>query len=285
MINNTQRNFIPGDEWLYYKIFCGYNSSDKILLDIIKPLSEFFLAQNIIEEWFFIRYNDPSYHLRYRIKIKDFSRMGQIILEINKSLHFFTENNFVWKIQIDTYTREVERYGLNSMEISEKIFFKDSLIISDILSSMNDNITNIRSLWGLKMIDFYLSTFNLTIDEKLNFAEKLRGYFYKEFDVEKNTKRQLDKIYTDNQEIIFQFLNTKKIKKTYLIKKSASEILNLKDSNLLTVDFNSLISSYIHMSINRLFVGDNRMHELITYDFIWRYYKKIYYFTINNSNQ
>lgn len=282
MINNIQRNFTPGDEWLYYKIFCSYTSSDKILLGVIKPLSESFLSQNIIEEWFFIRYNDPAYHLRYRIKIKDFSKIGQIILEINKSLDFFTENNFVWKIQIDTYTREIERYGLTSMKISEKIFYKDSLIISDILSSLNENITHIRSLWGLKIIDFYLSIFNFTIIEKLSFAEKLRGYFYKEFDVEKNTKKQLDRIYSENQEIISQFLNTKKIKKTYLIKKSASEILNLKESNLLTIDFNSLMSSYIHMSINRLFIGDNRMHELITYDFIWRYYKKLHYFSSNN---
>jgi hypothetical protein len=34
----------------------------------------------------------------------------------------------------------------------------------------------------------------------------------------------------------------------------------------------TLLLSYIHMMMNRLFMAKNRMHELIIYDFIRRYY-------------
>ena len=33
------------------------------------------------------------------------------------------------------------------------------------------------------------------------------------------------------------------------------------------------LSSYIHMMMNRLFRSKNRMHELLIYDFLSRYYK------------
>lgn len=34
----------------------------------------------------------------------------------------------------------------------------------------------------------------------------------------------------------------------------------------------SLLSSYTHMSLNRLFISKNRIYELVLYDFLRRYY-------------
>ena len=33
-----KRDFIIGDEWVYYKIYSGAKTCDKVLLDIVKPL-------------------------------------------------------------------------------------------------------------------------------------------------------------------------------------------------------------------------------------------------------
>lgn len=279
MQNNIQRIFSPGDQWLYYNIFCGYNAADQILIDHLSSLSQSFISQNLIDQWFFIRYNDPSYHIRYRIRLKDQEHLGLIINTINTSLKNLISDEYIWKLQMDTYTREIERYGASSMELAEKIFFYDSSIIINILSSLNEDQENIRSLWALKLIDLYLSVFNFSLSEKLEFAEKLRNHFYSEFNIEKNTKKQFDRLYNENKHAIDAFLSkkTKKINKAPLAD-AASKILSLKEKKRLNVDFYSLISSFIHMSLNRLFTGDNRMHELVSYDFIWRYYKKEHYF-------
>ncbi|WP_223608653.1 thiopeptide-type bacteriocin biosynthesis protein [Chryseobacterium sp. OSA05B] len=280
MQNNIQRIFSPGDKWLYYNIFCGYNSSDHILIEYLSSFSQSMLSQNLIDQWFFIRYNDPSYHIRYRVRMKDQADLGLIINTLNKLLENLVLDEYIWKLQIDTYTREIERYGSSSMEEVEKIFFQDSNMIINIISSLDENQENIRSLFALKLIDFYLSVFNFSIAEKLNFTEKLRNHFYNEFNIDKNAKKQFDKLYSENKHKIDDFLSkkTKKINKK-LIAERALKILELRDRKLLNVDFYSLISSLIHMSLNRLFVGDNRMHELITYDFIWRFYKKEHYFS------
>jgi hypothetical protein len=41
------------------------------------------------------------------------------------------------------------------------------------------------------------------------------------------------------------------------------------------VDLNDLITSYIHMMMNRSFRSRQRIHELVLYDFLYRYYKSV----------
>jgi len=38
------------------------------------------------------------------------------------------------------------------------------------------------------------------------------------------------------------------------------------------INVNDLLKSYLHMMTNRLFYSKNRLHELILYDFMYRYY-------------
>lgn len=118
-----QRSFIVGDNWLYYKIYTGSRTSDMILLEIIKPLTESLLYNDVIDKWFFIRYADPKPHLRIRFHCTETKNIGVVISEL---LPFFKElinQDLVWKIQIDTYNRELERYGENTIIISESLFF------------------------------------------------------------------------------------------------------------------------------------------------------------------
>ena len=50
MNNLIQRSFTVGDNWLYYKIYTGSRTSDMILLDIIKPLTESLLNDDVIDK-------------------------------------------------------------------------------------------------------------------------------------------------------------------------------------------------------------------------------------------
>lgn len=295
MINKDiiiQREFIIGDEWLYYKFFCGHNASNKIIKEIIKPLSEELIADGLIKEWFFIRFNDPSYHLRFRIKIINIESIGHIIKKINVHLKDFILNELIWNVEVDTYKRELERYGKTTMLISENIFYLDSNIIAQFIENADDEKIYEKSLFGLRLVKFYIDAFGLSIQEKVKFTEKLKNYFYKEFGSEKDLKKQLDKIFIDNQNEINKSFSTNISKTNKLTKdisphkkelqKNINKIVLLQKKNALEVDINDLISSYIHMSINRLFISNNRLHELALYDFLWRNYKKLYFKSTNN---
>ena len=45
-----KRTFILGDEWLYYKLYCGKRTADTVFVDCIKPLTEKLLNDNLIDQ-------------------------------------------------------------------------------------------------------------------------------------------------------------------------------------------------------------------------------------------
>ena len=55
-MNHTKRLYIPGSEWVYYKLYTGPKTADTILTDLIDPVINNLSCKNLIEKWFFIRY-------------------------------------------------------------------------------------------------------------------------------------------------------------------------------------------------------------------------------------
>ena len=73
---DIQRTYIPGDQWLYFKIYTGFKTADLLLREVIPRIANQLLAGHIISKWFFIRYSDPELHLRLRFCLQDTSKVG-----------------------------------------------------------------------------------------------------------------------------------------------------------------------------------------------------------------
>src|SRR6185295_17125698 len=58
----VRRNFPPGSEWFYAKLYTGQATADQILTETIAPI----VADQ--PAWFFIRYGDPHWHVRFRAR-------------------------------------------------------------------------------------------------------------------------------------------------------------------------------------------------------------------------
>lgn len=283
----TQRNFILGDTWLYYKIYTGVKTSDTIITEIIKPVADKLLELKIIDKWFFIRYSDPNHHLRVRFHCPNIENIDFIIKLLLPHFKNGIKNDIIWKIQVDTYKREFERYGENTIELAEDLFYYDSEMIADFLSLIEDDVDeDLRWLFSLKAIDLYLNIFDFTEVQKLNLMNYLKIGFGQEFGMSRILKRQLDNRYRDERKKIEQFLSLQQNKNPKLlltdniilnkaekIKIVSFKILKLNDEKQLQVSVEELISSYLHMSLNRIFKSRNRLHEMVCYDFLHRYYK------------
>lgn len=70
--NMIQRKFIPGSQWLYFKIYTGVKTADEVLAHTIRPFLRELYAERWIDGSFFIRYNDPDFHIRLRLHIDRF---------------------------------------------------------------------------------------------------------------------------------------------------------------------------------------------------------------------
>jgi len=283
-----QRTFIIGDEWLYLKIYTGYKTADVLLTETIYPLAQNFLKENLIDHWFFIRYSDPQFHVRVRFHISKKENIAPIILHFNNAIQEYVNQNLVWKIQIDTYQREIERYGVECIELSEKLFnLSSEMICKTIALDFVKQDENLRWLLGLKMIDVLLSDFGLSLSEKSDLLNTLQDNFGKEFGINTDYRRQfgqkyrteknriekvLDKNSEQNDEYvhlfkpIFENSEASKI----VIKEIKNNITEIKSPSL-----NDLLSSYIHMMLNRLFRTQQRTHELVLYDYLFRYYNSL----------
>ena len=66
-------------------------------------------------------------------------------------------------------------------------------------------------------------------------------------------------------------------------------INKLYEGRAIPVQKQDLIKSFIHMSLNRIFRTNNRLHEMVIYDLLFRAYKEQYHRSSNiqapNSKQ
>jgi thiopeptide-type bacteriocin biosynthesis protein len=279
-MNKIQRTFILGDCWNYFKLYTGFKTADTILVECIYPLSQMLLKNKLIDKWFFIRYNDPEFHLRIRFHTEDASKSGDIIYEFTKRIKGYVANDLIWKMQADTYNRELERYGDNNIEYSETLFWYDSEMICKIiaLNEVRQN-ENLRWLLGLRMINVLLTDFGYTLEEKCELLQLLQENYEKEFGITKNYKKQfalkyrkekqnIESIINSNNEN-FKLLFSQIMTKSEYTKMVVSQIKKNIDE---TTEKNYVLSSYIHMMMNRLFRTQQRKYELVLYDFLYMYY-------------
>ncbi|HVI46001.1 MAG TPA: lantibiotic dehydratase [Chitinophaga sp.] len=282
-----QRHFIPGSEWVYYKLYCGVKSADKILSRAIAPLSEELEAAGYTDKWFFIRYTDPEYHIRLRFHVKDVQYIKLVMERIYASLLPFKDAGYIWKMQMDTYNRELERYGSHTIEHAETFFYHDSKALTGMLANTaGDEREHIRWLWALRSVDELLDSFAFQAAEKLQLLTVLRDSFAAEFNHDKSLKIQLDTKYRNYRKKVEQILDREQDNLHGLyplmtvleeraagIESIAAALKELHVQGRLQVPITGLLSSYIHMIINRIAITDSRKQELVIYDFLARYYQ------------
>jgi thiopeptide-type bacteriocin biosynthesis protein len=282
-----KRSFILGEDWLYIKFYSGAQTADIILNEAIKPAVIQLLSKNKIDQWFFIRYADPDLHLRVRLLISKPSSIGIIIRTINKFIRKFVDQELIWKVQTDTYNREIERYGSHTMELSEKLFFLDSTLFLNVLPQFRNQQGEIqRWHFTLKSIDNLLDCFRFSNEQKLRLLGTLKLNFGEEFGINRSLKDQLNIKFskewkgieksmnyeTENDSVISTLLDSLLVHRKKMTPVADEIILTLQQYPG-EVILNELIASYIHMMMNRYFRSKQRVHELVLYDFLFRYYK------------
>ncbi|OXA93512.1 thiopeptide-type bacteriocin biosynthesis protein [Flavobacterium hercynium] len=279
-----QRDLCLGSEWLYYKIYTGVQTTDFILLEKLYPIILKLKKKQIIQQWFFIRYKDTDSHFRIRFLIKKPTDLSKVIASLYPTLNTLLKENLVWKIQTDTYKRELERYGKNTMKDSEFLFWKDSEMIIQYLSLKNTfEKKEIAVLFSLCSIDSFLNSFSIPDLDKLAILNNLQSSFKKEFEADKTLKKELSKKYQELSNEIVDCLTTK-VKDDFrdffnIINDKHNQISDrtLQIKNKIQLPINDFLAHHIHMMLNRQYTSKQRMYEMIIYDHLFRYYKNLSY--------
>jgi lantibiotic biosynthesis protein len=280
-LSSFRRTFVPGSEWIYYKIYAGIKTSERILLEVLEPLCNELLEKNLIDKWFFILYTDPDHHIRIRFHSTDESSRAEVQCLF---YHAFKESCFgedAFKIQADTYQREIERYGEATMELSETLFFEDSTTqLSLIRWIIANGYDEQRWILAIRLLNDFLDAFGLNAGEKIAFCEKQSESYHIEFGFTGKGKVQIDQKYRKlkkqledsfkpgfyQQEELVQIFQERNEKFQGL----ALQIKGKAFLNSYGPTMTDLMGSYFHMTMNRFFRSNQRMAEMMIYDFLHR---------------
>lgn len=281
MILNNNQVFLPGQEWLYYKIYCGPFASDIFLSETIKPMMDELEASNFIDKWFFLRYSDPDSHIRFRIHAKKQQEISVLFSNITTRLVNQSSINLIWKLQIDTYFREFWRYGQDTISFFEEIFHNDSIMVVDFISK-NLNIDEYQKLiFSMNSVDKMLNDFGFSIFEKHEFMDKLKNQYMGLFGQSVGGIFEIDKLFRQERKNIENVLENEELfaNFNYLTKKRSSinvlviNNLNASVSTKTKFDREKLISDVVHMAVNRIFFENQNKYETVVYYLLNSYYK------------
>lgn len=285
-----QKTFLPGSEWLYVKIYAGSKNVEKVLTETISDFAKELVAGEVIDKWFFLRYNDPDYHLRVRFHRheKENNQGWYLLLErLQERLSLLIKEAYAVTMITDTYTREVERYGEHTMELSENIFYADSVAVANFLSLIyGDEGEVLRWKFAFVDVDSLLNDFGYDFEGKKRLMQKMSDRFLNEFShnnrqqamvLIKSMNNKYRKFRNEIDEVLMEY-NATEIMEAYdcfkersaMIKEDAAKTRNLAGDNI-----DDLLASYIHMSLNRLFLINQRRHELVVYYLLTKHYESV----------
>lgn len=138
-INHSERVKIPFDGWVYSNLYMDRISAPRFVSNVLPEFIQKLRGLKGFEKWFFIMYSNPDFHIRLRIAGNTeflLEKLLPLLIDWTKSL---IESNAISRVTLETYEREIERYGgPKAIDFFEDLFYVDSEIAMGILyASMN----------------------------------------------------------------------------------------------------------------------------------------------------
>jgi thiopeptide-type bacteriocin biosynthesis protein len=100
-----------GDDWTTCYLYLPEAATDSVLASDILPCMDALYEASVIDGWFFVRYGDPDWHLRLRVRPKSASLGGPTTNAVIALLKGLTTSGRVLTYRFVPYLRELERYG------------------------------------------------------------------------------------------------------------------------------------------------------------------------------
>jgi len=285
----AKRYFIPGSNWHYYKIYCGVKMMNKVLLDTLKPLLDILRSNDLITEYFFVRYYDGHHHIRIRFFSNNSINNPRISTIVGEYFENLFDKGWALRIAMDTYVREIERYGEGTIELSEKFFTIDSQSVLNFLLVLKQ-IKNEDFQWqfAIRSAHDIIASVYSDVKSQYLFAEEQFQKYLLEHGSSKKMKLQLNKKFRINRQTVDNLMNDCFVKDLSLTRMSKIlerrkvqmipivdriKLLLSHDESKVSID--QIAASFIHMAMNRIFENKQRTCEMVIYRFLSGYYKSL----------
>ncbi|HEV7553866.1 MAG TPA: lantibiotic dehydratase, partial [Kofleriaceae bacterium] len=285
----VQRRFAPGSSWLYTKIYGGVTNLEVVLRDVAYPFIKDARAGGLADAMFFIRYADPDLHIRIRFRGEPARLTGDLLPAWSERLAPAIDAGLIWRVQLDTYEREVERYGGDrGIELAEEWFAADSEAVLAIVDAFRgDDGAVAKWKLALRGIDCLLDDLGLTLAERHALMTRQRDGFGAEAGLDTELQKRLGDKFRAHRIEITELLAAPSddtahplaagiaafAERSRASARAVDALRSERDASRLTTSFDDLAGSFVHMHVNRLLAASQRRQELVLYDLLRRHYE------------
>lgn len=276
IIMPPERKRFPGEEWVYFKLYAAPSQHEDLLAGPIREIVRVLQEHELLDRWFFIRYNDPEPHLRLRFHAKDCASPLAILKLVLPWCLQLARCGQIQRYILDTYEREVERYGgPGAIDLLEQVFTVDSVLVSDILAFQQARRLTLDSLAvAVVTLDHFFTAWGCDLQERLDWTHTASEKYAWSSEFRPERKRycellspcgHFDAELTEQRALLLELVRPHEA----FLGASRTQIQLLNASGTLWGAETSLLTSLAHMHVNRL-LGIDRHREQQVYAF-WRH--------------
>ncbi|MCE9603115.1 MAG: lantibiotic dehydratase [Gemmatimonadetes bacterium] len=174
------RTLLPGGEWCTAKLYGGRALADRLLSEGIAPLVRESESSGLVDRWFFLRYADPEPHLRLRVHGRPERLMSEFLPALHDAATRWKHEGLLWKLELSTYEREIERYGGPDLIAgAEAVFAADSAAVLQLL----DTTPGPDARWQQTLLGAHhlLVDWGLSLDDRIAMLSDAERRFGQEF--------------------------------------------------------------------------------------------------------
>ncbi len=268
------RAFAPGSEWLYAKLYTGPGRCDGVLREVVAPLVRAALASGESDAWFFLRYGDPDWHVRLRLR-----GLPQNVARLHAVTRPLLDDGTVHRVVLDTYKPETERYGgVEGLALSERLFQADSEAAVAMMERLTPaQLAQQRWKVALRGMDATLGDLGFELSERLAIATRCRDQFAAEFRVDAAFQRALGARFRSHRAELEALLAGEADGILAAVWSARAEAIAPVGHALRAATLDrplaDIAESYLHMHANRVLRSAARAQELVLYDFLVRLYE------------
>ena len=261
------------EDWLYFKIYCHPLCSDIVFCSHLLPLLEQGVREEMIQDWFWIRYMDPDYHLRVRIRTRK-EHYGAVLSLFTTCLNKLYADQLVRQFRTDVYRRELERFSAQLMLAVEKVFCASCRMVARFLKKKDreasDGVVVLKeAVWATYAI---LNAVGFDQQRIAGLSKLSFEQFFLEFGSPKAFKSELEGVHKGLCAELTAGLHQQQQTRRYrLLRIPVLQVAaDLQRRKVRSVLPQKLAADLVHMHLNRLFVYEQRYYEMITYFLLYR---------------
>lgn len=272
------------DRWLYLRIFAPDEELDSTLVQCVGPTVSHLRRIGQIEDWFFLRYADPAFHLRLRILPVASGEPESLFAVISQYFGPALRSRRLHRVEWDLYQAEEHHYGSHpTLREVERLFGLDSDSALQIVRFLGrENTEQARLQWMVFNLHHWFEALRWPIEKRLPLVRSLREVSLAASSSAPPDRSALAALFRDQRKTLEAVLGEPSQGVPVKIARAARrrtarvspllEALSRSPRFRRPSAFSDLVGRILHLATNRLQSWPDRAEEAMVLDLLERIY-------------